>query len=524
MKQKTGDAEKAYKTVTIDAEKALKTFFEKWKNISLLGEIKGLLGWDQDTMIASGEVSARGEQAELIARMKHKELTDPELHELTQWLYDRPGKFDWDPATLAGLKEALHTIRCERALPAELVAALAKHGSRSLEVWQKARKENDWNSFAPYLTTTLELMREKADWLVGAGIGKTRYESLLLEFERGFTLTEVDATLGELRRELPPLVHTALRSVNQPDTGFLFAPYPVDVQERVCREIITAMGFDWTKGRMDVSAHPFTTNVAPSTARITNRYDIHNLSDALYSAIHEAGHALYEQGIPSEWGWTPIGTSGGMALHESQSRFWEVCIGRSMDFSRWCYGILKREFPNTLKYVSAEDMYRAVNMANVHYIRCDSDPLTYNLHIVLRYEMEKSLISGELAVTDAPEAWNRLFEEFFGCKPPTDREGILQDVHWARGLFGYFPSYTMGNIIAEELYGAMQKELTQEYMGKCVKNGDFRDILNWLRTNVHRHGRQSGTTAIVEKAIGKPISASYFLERMTAKYKEIYNF
>lgn len=507
-----------------DIEKARVAFFEKWKKISLLGEVSNLLSWDQEINMTGGEASERGEQMALMAELLHKSLTDPDFEEQVQCLLHHGRGGLLDELTFASLSEAEYIIRCERALPTKLVAALAKHGSRSLDVWQVARKENDWKTFAPYLKTMVELTREKADALVAVGIGKTRYESLLFEFERDFTLAEVDEMFNILKSELPPLVNTVLESVNQVDNSFLFAAYPIDAQERICRKIVTAIGFDWKMGRMDTSVHPFTTNVASATARITNRYSVHNLLEALYGAIHEAGHALYDQGILREWALTPIGVAGGMALHESQSRFWEVCIGRSIDFSYWCREILNKEFSDQLKSTSRDDFYRAVNKAGIHYIRCDSDPLTYNLHILLRYEMEKSMFSGELSVAEAPEAWNQRFEEFFRCKPPTDKEGILQDVHWACGLFGYFPSYTIGNIIAEELYGAMQKELTEKYMAKRIRCGDFSYILEWLRSRVHIHGRSNGTKFIVEKAIGKPISATYFLERIKSKYQKIYQF
>ena len=420
----------------------------------------------------------------------------------------------------ANIREAIKSVRRARALPADLVAALAKETSLASAIWRDARKENSFKDFAPALKSIIKLSREKAAAYMAAGIGTSPYEALFFEYESGISLAEVDAIFATLRQELPPLVRTIL-SQEPPIDAFMRVHYPKDLQEKVSREIVSAMGLDWNRCRLDVSTHPFTCSTAYASTRITSRYDENNLIDALFSAIHEACHALYEQGLPQDWAYQPIGAACGLSAHESQSRFWDAWLGRSYPFWMVLYPKLRAAFPDQLNGVTDKHFYRAVNRAKLGFIRVDSDLLTYNLHILLRYDIEKMIINDGISVNDIPVFWNELFEKYFGVEVPDDRRGCLQDVHWAHGNFGYFPTYTLGNIISAQLYVEMAKDTG--LWRAAVNDGDFRQVREWLWVRVHRHGSLYETQELVKVATGQPISADIFMAELKQRYGDVYN-
>jgi len=497
-------------------------FLEMWKPIALLNHTVEMLDWDQLTYMPKGESETRAEQMAMFAEMIHQKTVDNRLFDIlcVLELRDFKGDYDLDIYERANVREAMRAIKLAKALPNDLVAALAKETSLASDIWQEARHKNSFNDFAPALAKIISLSREKAAAYMAAGIGASPYEALFFEYEDGISLAEADVIFDKLRAELPPLVKTIM-SLKPPDDSFLIKCYPKNLQAKISREIIAAMGLDWNRCRLDVSTHPFTCSTAYASPRITTRYDENNLVDALFSAIHEAGHALYEQGLPLEWAYQPIGFHCGLSVHESQSRFWEAWIGRSYPFWMIFYQKLCSNFPERLNGVTGKDFYCAVNRVKLGFIRTDSDPLTYNLHILLRKDVEKVMINGNVAVNDLPALWKELFKKYFGVEVPDDRRGILQDVHWSCGLIGYFPTYTLGNIISAQLYERMEKDV--ELWRSAKDNGNFHATREWLREKIHRHGNLYKTQELVKIATGRPISADVFMTQLKKRYSDVYN-
>ena len=496
-------------------------FLEKWKEIALLDHMAGLLAWDQETYMPKGETESRAEQIELAASLVHERLVDNELYDILRQL--EAEKFSESassgPRMRANIREALESVKFARALPADLVAALAKETSLASEVWQKARKENSFKDFAPALKKIISFSQEKAAAYMAAGIGSSLYEALFFENEDGITMAEVDAIFNKLRAELPPLVKTVL-SLEPPDDSFLFKYYPKELQEKVSREIVTAMGLDWNSCRLDISTHPFTCSMAYASPRITYRFDENDLTNSLFSVIHETGHALYEQGLPKEWAYQPIGNACGMSVHESQSRFWEAWLGRSHRFWVIFYPKLRDNF-RQLRGITEYRFYRAINRAKPGFIRTNSDPLTYNLHILLRYDIEKMMINNEVSVDELPSVWNELFKKYFGLDVPDDRQGVLQDSHWSCGEIGYFPTYTLGNIISAQLYEKMSENVELWY--SALKDGGFYETKKWLVNKVHKYGSFYKMQELVKNATGQTISADVFMAQLRKRYSQVYN-
>lgn len=497
-------------------------FLKMWKPIALLSHISEMLDWDKETYMPKGESETRAEQMAMFAEMIHQKMVDSRLSDILDnlELISFKDGHDFNLCEKANIREAIRIVKLSKALPTDLVAALAKETSLATEIWRRAREKNSFSDFSPALEKIIYLSREKAAAYMASGIGASLYEALFFEYEDGIYLAEVDAIFDKLRVKLPPLVKTIM-SLEPPNDSFLFQHYPKGFQEKVSREIITAMGLDWNKCRLDVSTHPFTCSPAYASPRITSRYDENNLVDSLFSAIHEAGHALYEQGLPPEWAYQPIGAACGLSVHESQSRFWEAWLGRSYLFWTIFYNKLRTVFPKQLSDVTGIDFYRAVNRAKFGFIRTDSDPLTYNLHILLRYDIENMMINDSISVNDLPVLWNQLFENYFGVKVPDDRRGILQDVHWSGGLIGYFPTYTLGNIISAQIYERMEKDIKFWY--SAADNGNFHETLKWLRKKVHCHGSLYKTQELVKVATGQPISAEVFMAQLKNRYSDVYN-
>jgi len=497
-------------------------FLKMWKSITLLGHTTDLLDWDRETFMPKGESETRAEQMAMLAEMIHQKITDDRLFDILSdlVLLDFKGNFHLSIYERANICEAMRAVKLAKALPADLVVALAKETSLASKIWQEAREKNSFNDFAPALAKIISLSREKAAAYMAAGIGTSPYEALFFEYEDGISLAEVDAIFDKLRAELPPLVKTVML-FEPPNDSFLSKHYPKEFQEKFSREIITAMGLDWNRCRIDTSTHPFTCSPAYGSPRITTRYDENNLIDALFSAIHEAGHALYEQGLPQEFAYQPIGAACSLSVHESQSRFWEAWLGRSYPFWAIFFRKLYSTFPKQLSGVTDKAFYRAVNRANIGFIRTDSNPLTYNLHILLRKDIEKAMIDNACAIDDLPAFWNELFKKYFGIEVPDDRRGILQDVHWSCGLIGYFPTYTLGNIISAQLYKEIENEIPWSSMFE--NGGSCHAFRKWLLEKIHSHGSLYKTQELVKIATGQSISADVFMVQLKERYSDVYN-
>ena len=492
-------------------------FLKMWKPIVLLGNATELLDWDRETYMPNGEDETRAEQTAMFAEMIHEKTVDNRLSDTLNNIL--PG-LNLNENERSNVREAMRAIKFAKALPADLVIALAKETSLASEIWREAREKNCFKDFAPALAKIISLSREKAAAFMAAGIGTSPYEALFFEYEDGISLSEVNVIFNRMGAELPPLVKIIM-SLEPPDDSFLFKHYPKGLQEKVSRDIITAMGLDWNRCRLDASTHPFTCSPAHASPRITSRYDENNLMESLFSAIHEAGHALYEQGLPPEWAYQPIGTAGSLSVHESQSRFWEAWLGLSYPFWIILYEKLLSVFPEQLNGVTDKDFYYAINRAKLGFIRTDSDPLTYNLHILLRKGVEEAMINGDVAVDDLPALWNELFKQYFNIEVPDDRRGILQDMHWSSGEIGYFPTYTLGNVISAQLYDIMEKN-TKLWVS-AGRNDNFHATREWLREKIHCHGSLYKTQELVKIATGQPISADIFMAQLKKRYSNVYN-
>lgn len=503
-------------------QKSYNKFLEKWQETELLMHLQDLLLWDQRVCMPPGEVDVRAKQSALIADMRHARLCDNLLLDLVETASRFKNEFS--DIMKRNIEEAKRQILYERALPAELVSALASETSLANNIWQEAKKNNTYKDFAPALKKVVKLTQEKAAAYQTAGFGSTPYEALFMEYEWGIPIAEVDRIFTLLSKALPPLV-AHVTALPAPDDSCLKMRYPLDLQEKASREIITLMGFDWNRGRLDVSTHPFTCGPAFASVRITSRYTENDLVDSFFSAIHEAGHGLYEQNLSRAWVFQPIGHSCGLSIHESQSRFWECWIGGDQNFWEKAFMILGKVFGSTMSDTTfcPRDFYRAVNKAKAGFIRVDSDPLTYNLHILMRYEIEQMMISEknvDSLVDDLPGIWNEKFKKHLGLTVPDDRRGILQDVHWGNGAIGYFPTYTLGNIFSAQLYARVKKEIAG--FDNMLASGNWIPVTDWLREKVHRHGNFYRTQELVRMAVGEPLSVEVFLQELRLRYADVY--
>jgi len=491
---------------------AYRELLDRAREIHALTMTKELLEWDQETCMPKKGVELRSREVAALAGVIHERETDGRLGELLEQLTGA----ELEPGPAANLRDIRRSVDRARKVPAALVKQIAEVGSKAMEAWARARQQSDFEAFAPLLTRMVELKREQAGCLTTAGA--PLYDALLDEFEEGATVTETGSLLAALRDRLVPLAQKIRESSVTPDEGVVQGHFPLALQQRLCREVAAALGFDFEGGRLDVSAHPFTCGTLGDT-RITTRYDEGDLRPALFALVHEAGHGMYEQGLHPEHLGTPLGMYCSMGLHESQSRLWENAVGRSRAFCQHLFAKANEIFPDGLKG-DAEALYRAVNVSRSSLIRVEADEVTYNLHIVIRFEIERDLISGALEVADLPATWNGKYEALLGITPPDDAQGCLQDVHWAWGLFGYFPTYTLGNLYAAQFYARASQDI-DDLDGKLAA-GETAALLQWLREKIHRQGRLLQPAALVEQVCGTLPSAEPFMEYLETKYGELY--
>lgn len=380
-----------------------------------------------------------------------------------------------------------------------------------------ARKANDFAAFQPLLTKMVDLKRQEAAAL---GFTATPYDPLLDDYEPGETTANVSRVLAELRNALVPLVQAISESKLRPDTTILSRTYPTASQETFGKFAAAKIGFDFQAGRLDVTDHPFCSGLGPGDVRLTTRYDEHAFSDGFFSILHEAGHGIYDQGLPREFFGLPTGEYVSLGIHESQSRMWENQVGRSRAFWQYFFPHAQAAFPDALRSVAIGEFYAAVNNSLPSLIRVEADEVTYNLHILIRFELEKSLLEDELQVDDLPCAWQEKYREYLGVVSPTDADGVLQDVHWSAGLFGYFPTYALGNLYAAQFFAQARQELND--LDGQFRRGKFGELREWLRMNIHTHGQRFTPAQLAERITGKPLSCIPLMEHLTTKYGELY--
>jgi carboxypeptidase Taq len=487
---------------------------EQVREIRTLESIESLLGWDQHTYMPERGAAHRANQIALVAASVHERFTSAALGTL---LEQAEGAADRsDPVVATNLRELRRDYDRAVKLPTKLVRAIAQAGAEAFEAWKAARAHSDFPQFAPHLARLLELKREVADRI---GWQQERYDALLDEFEPGECAAGIHELFAALRSQLVALTMVLQAAPRQPDLELPRRPAPVAQQAAFNRAVADAMGFDFTAGRLDVSAHPFTTALCPQDVRITTRYDERNIADSLFSVIHEVGHALYEQGYEPRHAGTPMGTYVSFGLHESQSRLWENLVGRSRPFWQHFLPKLQDMLPDWGD-TDLNDWLLAINAVRPSLVRVAADEVTYGLHIILRFELERKLVGGELAVADVPEAWNERMRELLGIVPPDDAQGCLQDVHWSMGAFGYFPSYQLGNIYAAQLFAAARRALPE--LDAQIARGQLRPLLEWLRENVHRHGKRYRARELLRVVTGQELSIQPFVDYLNGKYRRLY--
>ena len=486
-------------------------FLDHVKEIRALSEAAGLMSWDQEVMMPPAGANARAEQMAALEAVSHERRTSPKFGDVLAELADA----DLDPIAARNVELARHDYDRAVRVPAKLATELARIISRAHAVWAKARDANNFADFAPELETIVALKREEADCIKTDG--QTRYDALLNDFESGTTVEMLQPLLESLRPRLSALRQAIAESrVEQPS---LQGDFDVDAQMALARKIADVLNYNWQAGRLDLSVHPFSSGTG-GDVRITTRLDPKNPLDCLYSTIHELGHALYEQGIPAEHAMTPVGHHVSMGVHESQSRLWENQIGRGEAFCRWLQPHLADAFAGS-GVEDAQTLYRAVNRVETGFIRTEADEVHYNLHVLLRFELERELIAGELDIGDLEAEWNRRFERDFGVVVPDAKHGVLQDVHWAAGLFGYFPTYALGNIYAAQLNVAMRAQFGD--IESAIANGETGAVLTWLRKNIHEKGSLLLPDKVIAQAAGESVSAEPLLDYLETKFGALFD-
>jgi carboxypeptidase Taq len=487
------------------------------REIADLDAVGAILSWDQATYMPRDGAPARSRQGALISRLTHERMTDIELGRLLDQLAGYAAGLPGDSDDARLIAVARRDFEKAIKVPVDLVERWSALGSAAYDVWKRARPNNDFAAVRPYLEKQLDISREYA-----ALFAPYRHiiDPLIDDRDEGLTCDVVRSLFAQLRRELLPIVDYVC---SQPPTGdaCLHAEFPEAPQLDFSLAVACAFGYDLERGRIDKTPHPFCTKFSAGDVRITTRVKRDDLSEALFSTLHEAGHALYEQGVAPELAGTPLGRGTSMGVHESQSRLWENVVGRSLDLWRHFYPPLRRTFPTALADVPVETFHRAINMVQRSLIRTDADELTYNLHIILRFDLEVELLEGSLAIKDLPEAWRARYRSDLGVSPADDRDGCLQDVHWySGGIGGAFHSYTIGNVLGAQFYAAALRAHPE--IPRQIASGEFATLRAWLGENLYRHGRKFGADEILRRATGEAMTIKPYIAYLREKYGALY--
>jgi carboxypeptidase Taq len=471
-----------------------------------------LLRWDQAVMMPNKGTAARARVLATMESLAHNRLTDPAIGEMIAELSDA----DLDPDRAAHVRVLKRAYDKATKIPSDLIRELAEATGLSYHAWTQAKPASDFNMLQPHLEKLVALMKQQADAI---GWEDERYDALLDDYEPDVKTTEIEAMFSELVIGLRPVAETILDAAG-PKPEFLFGEFDEDMQREFCRWLVDELDFDLAGGRLDESPHPFTTRISVGDVRQTTRTDPHTILPSVYAAMHETGHALYEQNIPVELAGLPAGSVPSLGMHESQSRLWENEVGRSRPFTDWLLPYLKDRFPRELGAVTPDEFHRGVNHVERGFIRVEADEVTYNLHIILRLELELALFRDELDVADLPGAWNEAMERHVGVRPNDDTTGVLQDMHWSVGAFGYFPTYTLGTLYAAALFDKARSEIGG--LDGYIRAGDTTPLLEWLRNNVHEHAYRYPAKELGERILGAPLSAEPFLQHLRSKYADVY--
>lgn len=491
---------------------------ERLALITNLNRASSVLDWDMQTYMPPGGAAARGEQLAALSQVSHEMFISDETGRLLELAEEENAGREPEDDVSRMLSNARYDFDRNVKIPVHLAAELARHSAMAQDVWQRCRPENDFDTFAPYLEKTIDHATQVAELL---GYPVEPYDALLDGYERETSTAEVAAMFAELKPPLIALTKAISESPRRRDAKPIPGTFPIDQQNAITLEIVKRLGYDVHHGRQDKTTHPFCTSFSRWDVRITTRFEEHDLAPALYASLHEAGHALYEQGLPADHDYDPLGGAASSGVHESQSRTYENLVGRSRPFVEFVLPILRTAFPSQFEDVTTDAFYRSVNRVEPSLIRVEADEVTYNLHVLLRFELERALTLGELAIRDLPDAWNARMEEYLGITPPNDSDGVLQDVHWASGLFGYFPTYSIGNVMSGQLWKAIRNAIPD--LDDQIRRGEFAPLLTWLRGKVHGQGRRYLPGELIQKATGERLSAQPYLDYLKVKYEDLYD-
>jgi carboxypeptidase Taq len=500
-----------------DLKKTYQRLLDQIREIYLLNSTMSLLDWDEKTYMPRGGVEHRGSQLAYLAGLRHEKFTSPQIGDLLKQLEGSSQLGDADSFEAANVREIKHAYDKLVKVPKSLVEELTRVTTIAHGVWAEARQKSEFPMFLPHLEKVIELKHREAE---AVGYKKYPYDALLDDFETGSTTEKVAKVFEDFRQELVDLVKKIAGSKRRPDPSILTRDFPVDRQERFGKEAALAIGYDFEKGRLDLTVHPFCTGIGPGDVRITTRYNPKHFGQAFFGILHEGGHGIYEQGLdPQRWG-TPGGDSVSLGIHESQSRMWENLVGRSRAFWKYFFPKAQALYPEALGKVKFDDFFFAINEVVPSFIRVEADEVTYNLHILVRFEIEQAFFSGDLKAKDIPGAWNEKFKNYFGIVPSDDAQGCLQDVHWSMGYIGYFPTYSLGNLYASQFYNQAKKEIGD--LEDRFARGDFAPLKRWLNEKIHKSGQRYRAEKLVEVVTGKPLSHRPLMDYLKTKYGQLY--
>ncbi len=490
---------------------------QRVRETALLQSTSALLEWDQQTGLPSQADDYRCQQLTFLAGEIHRRRTEPQLGELLNQLSVSSLVADPDSDEAAVVTNLKRDFDKDVCIPATLVEELAKATSAGHNIWIQERKNNDYAMFAPTLSRIIRLMQQKADAI---GYEDCRYDALLDDYEPGVKTADVAQVLGDLRDDLVPLIEKIAGSTKKPSSELLHRNYPVAAQKAFARQASEQIGFDYSRGRLDETHHPCCTEIGPNDCRILTRYDESFFSSGFFGTLHEAGHGIYEQGLRSDQYGLPTGKYCSLGIHESQSRLWENLVGRSGDFWKFFFPVAQQHFPEALQNETVESFYTSINTVQPSLIRVEADEATYNLHIVIRFELERDLIDGTLTVDDLPDAWNSKYESSLGISSPSFSDGVLQDVHWSAGLFGYFPTYSLGNLYASQFFAAAETEIGD--LGNLISNGDFSQLKLWLNDHIHRQGQKYSSKDLGKRVTGIDLSHKTLITDLRTRLFPVY--
>src|SRR5260221_11142627 len=496
---------------------ALTDLKARLNDVTSMNQINALLDWDLQTQMPEGAAESRARHMSIMSRLIHEMFTADETGKLLDEAAVEAKGADYDGDDASTLRVARRYYDRLKKLPTDLVEEITQASALAHNVWAKARADNDFKSYIPALEHMISLKIKAAECY---GYTDHIYDALLDEYEPGLKTADVDKMFEDLRKDLVPLVKAIGERVDAVDDSILHQDFDVDKQRAFAEGVIKDFGYDFNRGRQDRAVHPFCTNFSINDVRITTRFDPRWLNPALFGTLHESGHGLYDQGSDQALEGSMLAGGTSLGVHESQSRMWENLVGRSRGFWKYYFPKLQRYFPAQLGKVDLETFYRAINKVEPSFIRVEADEATYNLHIMMRFELEADLIAGKLKVMERPDGWNAKSKAYLGIVPPTNTLGVLQDVHWSMGGIGYFPTYSIGTILSAQLFDKAVE--THPSIPQEIEQGKFGTLLSWLRTNLHQYGRKYDPKDLIQKATGEPLQARSYMKYLKAKFGAIY--